>query len=173
MDLCLIARITGFHGVKGGVTVEVYSDVRGRFTTLRDVQAGPDPSRLIPLRITDVREMPQKTVFTFEGYPTRNDVEAMRGWSIYIPETEMAPPPEGRHFVHDLIGCLVHDTDGRMRGTVKDVYLMPAHDVYGVETPEREVLIPAVPEFIVSVDTDARMIVVRPVPGLFEEIDED
>ena len=173
MDLCLIAKITGFHGVRGGVTVGVYSDVHGRFAALQEVQAGPDTSHLIPLRITEVREMPQKTVVTFEGRSSRNDVEELRGWKVYIAATDMVPPPEGRHFVHELIGCTVRDAEGRTRGRLRDVYLMPASDVYAVDAGGREVLVPAVPEFIVSVDTVARVVVVNAMPGLFDEIDED
>jgi ribosomal 30S subunit maturation factor RimM len=35
------------------------------------------------------------------------------------------------------------------------------------------VLVPAVPAFIQKVDTEQKVIVIEPVPGLFEEFDED
>ena len=75
--------------------------------------------------------------------------------------------------MHDLIGCRVETPAGEKRGKVQDVMLMPANDIYVVDYRGFEVLIPAVPAFIRSVDTDAKRIVVEDVSGLFEEHDED
>ena len=69
--------------------------------------------------------------------------------------------------------CRVETEDGASRGVVRDVMLLPANDVYVVEYRGFEVLLPAVPDFIQSVSTAEKRIVVTPVPGLFEEFDED
>ncbi|MCL2085230.1 MAG: ribosome maturation factor RimM, partial [Oscillospiraceae bacterium] len=76
--------------------------------------------------------------------------------------------PEGRYYVRDLIGlAVVDDAAGRPVGTVEDVLQRPAHDVYAVrDTEGRERLIPAVDEFIKSIDMDARVMRVTLIEGL-------
>jgi hypothetical protein len=41
--------------------------------------------------------------------------------------------------------------------------------VYVVDLDEGEVMIPAVPEFVVARDNETGVITIRPIPGLLEE----
>ena len=50
-------------------------------------------------------------------------------------------------------------------GTLADVLNTPANDVY---VTDQDVLIPAVPEFILNIDLEQKQILVRDVPGLRE-----
>jgi ribosomal 30S subunit maturation factor RimM len=61
--------------------------------------------------------------------------------------------------------------DGLRRGRVRDVILLPQQHLYAVDTGFGEVLIPAVPAIVLSVDTAARRITVTDLPGLFDVAD--
>ena len=69
----------------------------------------------------------------------------------------------------DLIGLDVIDNkSGEVYGKVTDVINRGASDIYVVETPQGEKMVPAVEEFIKKVDID-RGIFVEPIEGLLRD----
>jgi 16S rRNA processing protein RimM len=58
--------------------------------------------------------------------------------------------------------------DGRVVGELARVEPSPAQDLWVVRGPEREHLIPAVPEIVIEVDLDAKRVVIRPPEGLLD-----
>lgn len=172
-DLCLIANIVAAHGIAGALRLRSQSDIPGRFGRLEDVYVGRDPRNARPMRVAEASEHGGRVLMRLEGCTTREMAEEFIGQSVYVAETQMEAPPDGRYFVHDLIGCVVSTTDGVRRGELTDVLLLPANDVYVLDCGGREVLVPAVADFIHSVDVQAKTIVVKLVPGLFEDEDAD
>lgn len=172
-DLCLIASIMAAHGINGAVKVRSFSDIPGRFERLDTVLVGSDDGKLTRMSILSAVENGDRVILHLDGCNDRDSAEALAGFSVYIEDSQMEAPPQGRYFIHDLIGCSVRTPDGMPRGIVRDVMLLPANDVYVVRYEGREVLVPAVPAFIRMVDTETKVIVVEPVPGLFEDLDED
>lgn len=172
-ELCLIGTILAASGIRGEVKVRSWSDVPGRFEVLSVVHVGRDESSVREFRVRGAKEGHDIVRLHLEGCDDRNAAEALRGLHLYVRVDAMAAPPEGRYFIHDLIGCEVRDMDGHPRGIVKDVMLLPANDVYVVDARGSEVLLPAVPAIVHSVDTTNKRIVVHALPGLFEDEDED
>ena len=68
----------------------------------------------------------------------------------------------------DLIGCAVRTTAGESLGTVQEMIVTGSNDVCVVRGGGREVLVPLVADVIASLDTEARTIIVHPLPGLLE-----
>ena len=50
---------------------------------------------------------------------------------------------------------------------------MPAQDLYLIDCNGRDVLIPAVAQYIASVDVPARTVTVNDISGLLEDADEN
>lgn len=174
MSLCLLGAITGAHGIRGWLKVEIYSDIENRLSYLDTVLVGKKEARAMEMQIEASREDGRTALLKLKAVDDRNAAEALFGYSLFIPDEQMLPPPDGMHYIHDLIGCKVVDAEtGEDRGTVTDVMLLPANDVYVVECNGQETLVPAVPEFIRMVDTDNKRITVAAVPGLFAEEDEN
>lgn len=172
-DLCIIGSIVAAHGIRGAVKVLSFSDVPGRFTRLETVLLGRSTGKVRPARVTAASDEGPRVILQFEECGDREAAEALVGLNIYVEEAEMAAPPEGRYFIHDLIGCTVRTASGEFRGTVRDVMLLPANDIYVVDYHGLEVLVPAVPAIVTQVNTAEKTIIVEPVPGLFEDLDAD
>jgi 16S rRNA processing protein RimM len=68
--------------------------------------------------------------------------------------------------VRDLDGCEVLTEEGELLGVLKDVYPTGANDVFSVKLGEREILVPALKEVVLSIDLTAKKITVRLPPGL-------
>ncbi len=172
-DLCLIGSIVAAHGIRGGLKVQSFSDVPGRFSRLETVLLGHAPERVRPAVVVDAAGDGSRVILQLEDCDDREAAELLVGLNIYVEDAEMADPPEGRHFIHDLIGCTVQTASGEYRGTVRDVMLLPANDIYVVEFEGREVLLPAVPAIVTMVNTAEKAITVEPIAGLFEDPDAD
>jgi 16S rRNA processing protein RimM len=70
--------------------------------------------------------------------------------------------------VADLIGLTVKDADtGEVYGRLSDVLQTGGRDVYVIKG-ERELLFPAIPEVVVSVDIAGGEMLIRPLEGLFD-----
>jgi 16S rRNA processing protein RimM len=175
MDSCLIGSIVAAHGIAGGLKVRSHSDIPGRFAKLKRVYVGRDAATAREYTVRKASDATGSVLLFLDTVTDRNTAETLIGSSLYIEEKDMLPPPEGRHYVHDLIGCEVRTEDGTRKGVIRDVLLFPANDLYSVDCDGREVLIPAVPEIVVKVDTAARLVTVADLPGLFtlEDDDED
>ena len=87
-----------------------------------------------------------------------------------MPREEAVPLPPGRYYIFELMGARVVTVDGTTLGILKDVLTTAANDVYVVEGEGgREILIPAVPHVVLSIDVQQGEIVVDPPLGLLEE----
>ena len=76
--------------------------------------------------------------------------------------------PEAAYYVHDLIGLDIITENGDRIGKVKQVWNLPANDVYVVDYHGKEVLIPYTENIVLKVDLKTKSIVINPMEGLFE-----
>jgi len=70
--------------------------------------------------------------------------------------------------VHDLIGLKVCDVNGNKIGVITDVWLLPANDVYVVESKGKEILIPAISDVVKKVDLENKMVIIELMEGLID-----
>lgn len=96
----------------------------------------------------------------FEGINSREQAEGIRGEMLYMKREDAPELPEGRHYICDLIGCNVYTKDKREVGTIREVLQPGANDVYVVDTPQGEMLLPALRHVVTDVDINARAVYV-------------
>ena len=76
---------------------------------------------------------------------------------------------EDTYFIQDLIGLEVSDADsGKVYGKIADVMQTGANDVYVIKGDDREYLVPAIADVVVSTDIDGGTMTIRPLEGLFD-----
>jgi len=157
----------GPHGLEGDVAVRPLSDRPERWKTLKQVVLvrGVDES---PATVRQARAVDGRWLVSFEGVRTRQDAEALKGWTMTVPETDSPALPEGTFWVHDLVGRGVEAEDGTELGVIASVFRTGANDVFVIEGPEGELLFPALKELVLSVPADGGRLKVRVPPGLLE-----
>ncbi len=162
-------KIVGTHGVKGMVRIQPWSDsgdFLAQFKTLYLDTAGQTA-----LKAERVQPHGTVVLVKFQGIDSIESAEALRGKVLYIDRNDV-PLPEDRYFVSDLLDCMVYAADGvTVLGTLSEVSETGANDVWHIRRGEREYLVPAVEEVIVSVDVDAGKIVLNPMKGIFDDAD--
>lgn len=100
------------------------------------------------------------------GVDSRAEAELLRNAYLQVPEAELAPLTADRFYRFQLIGLSVKSTDGRDLGRIRDVFSTPENDVFVVQGPLGEVLLPATEDVIQEVDLEQGRVTVEVIPGL-------
>ena len=166
-----IGEVAGPFGIAGELKITPLTDFPERFERTPVLYLG---EKRTPYRVLAARSHKQHILLRLEGIVEIDAVERLRGATLWIPADQLVALPQNQFYVHDLIGMRVRHVNGDDLGTVADVLGSPGNDLFVIRTAAgREVLLPAVKAFIPSIDADARLITVDPIPGLFDEQAEE
>ena len=152
-------KIVNTHGVRGEVRIVPWADSPDflcRFSTFYLDGA--------PRRVLSCRVHKGSVIVKLEGVDTVEEAMLLRDKTVQIKRAD-ARLPEGAFFLADIIGLRVVDEAGRPLGTLKEVLSPSVQQVYVVEG-EREILIPAVPEFILETNITDGYIKARLIEGM-------
>lgn len=160
-----IGRVIRAHGLRGEVSVAVLTDFPERFETTEQVYLGNE-LEATSYRLQSFRWHKQNVLLTLEGVTNRTQAELLRGQLVQVPLEEAVLLPDGSYYLYQLIGLKVEDTSGKFLGTLKNVLETGANDVYVVEQEGQELLLPAIPDVIKSVDIGTGIMIVHLMDGL-------
>lgn len=164
--LLVVGRLARAHGVRGEVAVQLLTEVESRFEPGSELLLGPAGERRLTVKAA--RPHHGRLLVTFEGIDDRTKAEALGGLFLMVPREDAPSLPEGRYWIHELVGLEVRHEDGRVLGRLLDVVANPANDLWVVDAGDREVLIPALKEVIVGIDLEAGTATIRELPGLLD-----
>ena len=169
VTLVAVGKIVGCFGVKGYLKIYPTADDPERLQKLSTVFLGATIEECRMYTTEDVIIRGKGAVVKFDAVNDRTAAERLVGMHLFVEEHDAHPPQQGSYFTHDVIGCEVWSVEGQHIGTVEDVYRMPAQDVWVIRNGVKEQMIPAVKEFIKSVDIAQRKIIVKLIDGLIEQ----
>lgn len=152
-------RIVNTHGVAGEVKIEVWLDSPQFLKSFKRCFIDRREVKLLSARVHK-----GFLIVKLEGVEDVNAAMALKGRTVFIDRAD-ARLPKGAFFLQDIIGASVVDESGSEIGKLVDVMETPASNVYVVKG-EREHLIPAVPEFVMSTDADNGIITVHLIEGM-------
>lgn len=160
-------RITGTHGIRGEMRLQPWSDSPQFVTNLKRLYLDDKGDAYID--VAHARVHGNMVILKASEVNTIEEAEKMRGKIVYASRSDITLD-DGKYFVSELIGCEVSDADsGEVYGKLTDVSVTGANDVWHINRDGREVLIPAIPDVVVSVDVSDEKITIRPIAGLFDE----
>jgi 16S rRNA processing protein RimM len=170
-DFFLIAKIDSVYGKNGFVKISSYSDFPDRFFELNEVFVDffDEKKKLIVEKVVK-----QKDFFTikFKNFNTAEDVSVLKTKEIFVDSNGLIKLPTGYFFIHDMVQSKVFRNEKEF-GILKDVLKFPANDVYLIEDNEgKEILIPAVKDFIENFDAEKKILTLKPGDDFYED-DED
>lgn len=172
-SLIAIGRIVKAFGVRGDVIVQPMTDDPERFAGSSRVFLGK-----VAKAVTGTGGDVTETTIEFSqqdgrgvrlhlaAVPDRTAAEESVGLYLLVPKEERRALEDGRYYVDDLVGLTVVSPEGEHLGVLAEVLRMPGHDVYVVRDNALEFMVPAVKEFIRSVDLAARTITVSLIEGM-------
>jgi 16S rRNA processing protein RimM len=180
-ETVLVGTILRPHGIKGEVTVALWSDNERRFAPGVEFQAtsaGPssapsrDSGRPAPARRERALRVERCSAYkgglriAFAGIADREAAESLRGLELRVPLADVPDAPAGAYYVFELIGCSCFDESDGDVGTVVDIHEDGGGTLLEVEKEGLRSVIPFVEAFLVRVDREARRIDLRLPEGL-------
>ncbi len=164
-----VGVITQTHGIKGEVKVFPTTDDVNRFKKLKNVLLDTGKEN-IELEIEGVKFFKQYVILKFKGIDNINDVEKYKGKNLLVTRENAVKLKKNEYFIADMIGMKVVTDEERDFGTLKEVLVTGANDVYVVTTTEgKEVLLPAIKQCILDVDIENQIMKVHIMKGLLDE----
>ncbi len=158
-----VGKVTATHGVMGEVRVQPWADSPEflcRFKTLY-----VDKTHW-PIQVERARVHKNMAILKFHGVTDVPSALAMRNAILYVDRDDVELP-EGSFFLADLYGLEVRDAGtGAVLGKVADILTLPANNVYVVRGGERELMIPAVPDFVAETNVDEGYLRVNLIEGM-------
>ena len=177
MEKIKLGKIVNAVALRGEVKVYHYSDYKERFEELEEILVERNAAKkhaMESYEIEGVRYQKDMAILKLKGVNDRNAAEALKDCDVYITEAELRELPEDTFYIRDLIGCRVVNRSGNTEneeeiGVITDVLQNTAQDIYQVKTKAgKEVLIPAVGEFIKEINIDEKTVIVSLIPGFMD-----
>ena len=166
--LLVVGRVERPHGVGGEVSVSIQTDFPERFTAGETFlwRRGDETRELI---VVSVRPHQRRVLLGFEGVEDVAGARDLSGGDLCITAENARPAPDGFFYEHEILGWLCEDTTGKRLGEAVGLEKAPGSPMLSVEiAPGRIALVPFVHGIVVSIDRDARRIVLDPPEGLME-----
>ncbi len=162
MELIEAGKIVNTHSLYGELKVQPWSDTDDFLCDFDVVYIDKKP-----FEVEKARVHKNCVLLKLKGINNINSAEQYRNKTVSVDRDEVELD-EDTYFIADLEGLTVIDADGTNLGKLKEVISLPSNDVYVVKGKD-EYMIPAVEEFIVSVDLDEGIMNVKTIPGMKTE----
>ena len=157
------------HGIRGEFCIKSYADSPSIFRKAGAIFRQQGSKTPKPITITSCREHKGLVLVTAEGVTDRDQAELLRGRSVLVREEDLPDLGDNEHYYYQMIGCRIVLEDETDIGELKGYYETGEQDTWVIENDDRtEILLPAVPEFVLDVDLDSEVIVIAPPEGLLD-----
>jgi len=103
-------------------------------------------------------------VLRLDGVDGREAAQALRGREVSVPR-DAVEVAEDEYLLADLVGCAAFDQDDQALGVVVEV-MTAGQDRLVIHDADSERIVPALPEFVLRVDTAARKVWLELPDGL-------
>jgi 16S rRNA processing protein RimM len=158
-ELLSVGFVARAHGVRGVVRVRAKADFAGVDALWLDDER---------FAVRHASRDKDEWLVTLEGVHDRDAADALRGRTVRLARQDIAVADD-ELLVADLVGCTVLDVAGAVIGDVTGSFHSGAHEVLEVRAPDaREILLPLVDAFLVSIDVAQKRIVYDPPEGLLD-----
>lgn len=161
-ELRLIGRIVRPHGVRGELVVEVEA-AGDELAEAETVYLGQPP---VPHTLDGLRRHRGRLLIHLTGCDDREAAEAYRDLPLAVERVELPPLPAGTYYWGQILGLGVVTDAGEALGQITEIIETGANDVYVVRGATGEILIPAAPGVVLTVDLEAGQMTVRLPEGL-------
>ncbi len=157
----VVGVVVGAWGVTGEVRVQPHSDNPRRFAPGGRLLVGGRPQR-----ITRCRWNKGYALIKLDGVHTREEAVGLKGVSLEAPVEDVPALSQDTYYHFQILDMEVWTSDGEYLGVVEDILSTGSNDVYVTRREGKEVLIPALGDVVLEVDTEGGRMTVDLPEGL-------
>ena len=159
-------KIINTHGCKGGLKIEPWCNSPEDFTALKRLYIA-GKNGYAEYTVSKASVFKQFVILDLKEIDDMELALSLKGTTLYADRDDF-DLDDGEFFLTDIIGLDVIDSEnGKIYGKITDIINRGASDIYVVDTPSGERMIPAVDEFIIEIDVNSG-VRVRTIEGLLD-----
>ncbi len=163
-----VARILRTHGLKGEVVVTDLTATSLSWLVGHRLWVVPPPYDVRHVTVQRVRHNPKATLVTFSEVQGIDAAKRLAGCEL-LADASVIPCVQPISSPPDVTGFDVTDPDHGTLGAVTETIVTGANDVWVVQGPFGEVLIPVIDDVVDVIDVAKRHITVHLLDGLLPE----
>lgn len=165
----LVGKVLKAHGIKGELKILVYSGDPDDFSHFpRILLVDEHFSTSKEFEVEKSRPQAKGVIVKLAGLDDRTSAEILHGFEIWTEKDFLPALAEDEFYWHEVVGLRVETENGEKLGKVKKLFESGAADILVIRGTGREYLVPAMDEFIASIDYDNGLLVIKDVPGLLD-----
>ncbi|MBX2967929.1 MAG: 16S rRNA processing protein RimM [Cyclobacteriaceae bacterium] len=155
------------HGLKGEVTISLDPDSPSDWEALKIVFID-QRNTLVPYFIEYVSVKTDKAFVKFEDVSTPEVAAGLKNLSIYLEKKSRPKLQAGDFYDDEIIGFQVHDETAGVLGAVKEIERAGMNRFILVDYAEKEVMIPAQPPLLKSINRAKKVVSVNLPEGFLD-----
>lgn len=159
-------KIVNTHGCHGGVKIESWCNTPDDLAEI-DTLYFKRGEVYEAVNVIKASVFKQFVVAILKGIDDMDSAMALKG-TVVFAKRDAFQLEDGEYFIADLYGLDVIDAEsGHVYGKLKDVVNRGASDIYVVDTPNGERMVPVVDEFVDRINVNEG-IFVKPIEGMLD-----
>lgn len=160
-EFLVAGKLRKSHGLKGEMWIEVLTDYPELFN--QDISAFIG-EKYKKTTIKSFRFAGKLGLIRFEGYENPESIWPFNNTYLYFESKNMPELQDEEYYHHQLIGLEVRDEKGVVIGTLTEILVTGANDVYVITQKEgnKDILIPAIKSVIQKIDIESKLMIINP-----------
>ena len=168
MDWLEVGKIVNTHGLKGEVKVVPWTDSPETFEDIDCVYIKKKTGD-IRLNIENMKYQKNNIILKFKEISKIEDAEPLKNKTLFAERDALGELPDGVYYIADIIGLKAVDTNGKLIGTVSDIFNTGSNDIYEIKREGmKNLLLPDIDD-VITVELENERVVVRIPKGLEDE----
>ncbi len=159
-------KVVNTHGCRGEVKAESWCNSEEDLAGLKRIFFEENKA-FREFKVTRSAIFKQFVILGLSGIDDMDKAMLLKNKVLYAAREDFSLD-DGEFFLADMIGLdVIDNVNGKVYGKLKEIINRGASDIYVVDTPNGERMIPAVDEFIISIDIN-KGVFVHTIEGLLD-----
>jgi 16S rRNA processing protein RimM len=156
-----VAKILKAFGLRGELKIKIYFSPPSYFKNYNSVFINDKELGFLEFKVEKFKiHFNNFALIKFEKLDSRNDVEKLRGYEIFVYENMLPPKNNGEYYVFELEGLNVYYGKKKI-GFIKDIITKNEYTIFKIKTENDEIFIPFNKHFIEKIDLENRACILR------------
>lgn len=164
MEYIELGQIVNTHGLRGSVKVNVFSENLENIKKYKNIYLKNKDNEYIEYRVLDIKFTNNQAIVTFEEITNKDEANSYRNRYLYIKREDLEELDDDTYYLIDLIGLNAYETinkEEKLLGELIEVNQNAPTDIYVIKkTDNKNLMIPAVKEYIKKIDILNKKIIV-------------
>lgn len=162
-----LGEIVATHGLNGWLKLNPFNMQSAALANLRDAVVEKSGTQT-HCEIEACQAHKNQLLIKLKTIDHISQAERWIGACLCIEEGQLAAPATGEYYLYQAIGLEVFDLQQRRIGVITRTWSTAGGELYVVQGPEKEHLIPAIKEIVEKIDFTAGCMIINPPEGLLD-----